>query len=371
MATITKRGDRQWQAKVRRKGQSAMSKTFETKRDAEDWAAVIEGKMVTCEFKDNRMAAKTTLRQVLDDYEEKVMPLRKGHQLAYMVKAWKERPLADRFIGSITAADVLEWIRGRLATTITVYAKTGKGTVKLDTDGKPIVRYSKPLSPKTVANEITLLSTVFTHARVGMKMEALVNPVGLISKDDRPRGRPRDRRLDDERDEYDRLLSALKVDRNPYAPALLEFAVETAARRGEMADLMWRDVNLARRIAVLRDTKNSTDRVIGLSTKAVKVLEALPSRPVEGSDPGDARVFPLSADSITGIFGRAKERCSIGNRHAVGGLTFHDLRHEGTSRLFEKGLNVMEAAHQTGHKTLQMLKRYTQPKPTEIAAKLG
>ncbi len=41
------------------------------------------------------------------------------------------------------------------------------------------------------------------------------------------------------------------------------------------------------------------------------------------------------------------------------GLRFHDLRHEDTSRLFEKGLNPMEVATITGHKTLQMLKRYT------------
>lgn len=138
-----------------------------------------------------------------------------------------------------------------------------------------------------------------------------------------------------------------------------------------MADLLWRDVNLQRQTAILRDTKNGTDRVIGLSAKAVRLLEGLPSRPDEGQDPGDARVFPLAADSITQIFGRGKERCGIGGRHDVGGLTFHDLRHEGTSRLFEKGLNVMEAAHQTGHKTLQMLKRYTQPRPEDIAAKLG
>ncbi|MHB1565221.1 MAG: site-specific integrase [Acidiferrobacter sp.] len=43
----------------------------------------------------------------------------------------------------------------------------------------------------------------------------------------------------------------------------------------------------------------------------------------------------------------------------IEGLTFHDLRHEATSRLFEKGLNPMQVAAITGHKTLQMLKRYT------------
>jgi integrase len=52
------------------------------------------------------------------------------------------------------------------------------------------------------------------------------------------------------------------------------------------------------------------------------------------------------------------------------GLTFHDLRHEATSRLLEKGLNLREVAHTVGHTTLQMLVRYTHPKTKAIANKL-
>jgi len=50
---------------------------------------------------------------------------------------------------------------------------------------------------------------------------------------------------------------------------------------------------------------------------------------------------------------------------------FHDLRHEGTSRIAEKLSNVLELASVTGHKDLQMLKRYYHPRPGDIAAKLG
>jgi integrase len=52
-------------------------------------------------------------------------------------------------------------------------------------------------------------------------------------------------------------------------------------------------------------------------------------------------------------------------------LRFHDLRHEATSRLFEKGFNVMEVAAITGHKTLDMLKRYTHLRAEDLAKKLG
>jgi integrase len=52
-------------------------------------------------------------------------------------------------------------------------------------------------------------------------------------------------------------------------------------------------------------------------------------------------------------------------------LHFHDLRHEVTSRLFEKGLGIMEVASMTGHKSLSMLKRYTHIEAEKLAKKLG
>ena len=55
----------------------------------------------------------------------------------------------------------------------------------------------------------------------------------------------------------------------------------------------------------------------------------------------------------------------------ISDLRFHDLRHEATTRLFEKGLNVMEVAAITGHKDLRMLQRYTHLKPETIASKLN
>jgi integrase len=51
-------------------------------------------------------------------------------------------------------------------------------------------------------------------------------------------------------------------------------------------------------------------------------------------------------------------------------LTFHDLRHEATSRFFEKGFNPMEVSTITGHKTLQMLKRYTHLKAEDLAERM-
>ncbi|RMG24903.1 MAG: site-specific integrase, partial [Methanobacteriota archaeon] len=79
----------------------------------------------------------------------------------------------------------------------------------------------------------------------------------------------------------------------------------------------------------------------------------------------DDRVFQMSEDSITQAFCRVRDALGIKD------LRFHDLRHEATSRLFEKGLNPMQVSAITGHKTLSMLKRYTHLKAQDLAEMLG
>jgi integrase len=77
-------------------------------------------------------------------------------------------------------------------------------------------------------------------------------------------------------------------------------------------------------------------------------------------------VFPgLTAEAVKRAFIRAMHRAGIEN------LRFHDLRHEATSRLFERGLNIMEVASITGHKDLRMLRRYTHLRAEDLAKKLG
>lgn len=77
-------------------------------------------------------------------------------------------------------------------------------------------------------------------------------------------------------------------------------------------------------------------------------------------------MFPcLTTEAIKRALVRSSDRAGLVDLH------FYDLRHEATSRLFEKGLNPMEVASITGHKTLQMLKRYTHLNARDLAAKLG
>lgn len=151
------------------------------------------------------------------------------------------------------------------------------------------------------------------------------------------------------------------------------------------------DVDLESRTATLYDTKNGEDRVIGLSSRALAILQSLikPNRgnsdhvvclPAARKDP----VFPISTSALRSAFSTAKRRAQAAYRadcRASGSeprgcfltdFRLHDFRREATSRFFEeKGLDVMEVASMTGHKTLSMLRGYTALRAASLAKKLG
>jgi integrase len=209
-------------------------------------------------------------------------------------------------------------------------------------------------SPNTIRLHLAVISHLFKIARTEWGMESISNPVDAVRKPKLPQGR--ERRLAG--DEEVRLMDACRADENPDIKYIVQFAIETAMRRSEICGLRWENIDLAGRVALLPDTKNGTVRRVPLSSVALSILTALPRRL-------DGLVWDVKADTVTQSF----ERCC--KRAAIDGLTFHDLRHEATSRLFEKGFNPMEVSAITGHKTLQMLKRYTHLRAEDLAKRMG
>ena len=145
--------------------------------------------------------------------------------------------------------------------------------------------------------------------------------------------------------------------------------------REAQLSLEWENVNLKKRTGLLPDAKNGTCRDVPLSSVAVEILRSIPR-----SD--SSRVFLISMEAfkqalryIKGAKNQYLSDCIKKGRKPdskfMVGLRFHDLRHKGASRLFELGLNVMEVASITGHKTLQMLQRYTHLRDEDLARKLG
>jgi len=154
-----------------------------------------------------------------------------------------------------------------------------------------------------------------------------------------------------------RLIAVALEFNREIAPAII-LAIETAMRQGEIAKLRWENIDLDLRTALLPMTKNGTARRFPLSTKAIEALKWCPP-------PHTGRVFKLTQHAMKYAFREVRKQCGLGN------IRFHDLRHEAASRLFEKGLNVMEVAAITGHKNLKMLQRYTHLRAEDLAKKLG
>ena len=325
MATYEQRPGGAWRAKIRRKGYPALSATFDTKAEAQRWAAEIEGDMSRARFVDMREAERTTLTEALDRYAREISVGKKGaKQELTRINKWKKHAMADKGLAVLKSSDFALYRDNEL--------KAGRSvsTVKLD---------------------LAIISHLYTVAIKDWSIEGLSNPIFKLRM---PKGaKERDRRpasfeLTDVIEKAGEIHAEM--------PAIIKIAVETAMRRSELLGL--RRENVKDKHVVLEDTKNGTRRMVPLSSKARAALDSLPYR-LDGS------VFSLAPHSVSLYFNRACKAAKVKDLH------FHDLRHEGTSRLFEKGLSIMEVASITGHKTMSMLKRYTHLCPNTLADKLG
>lgn len=319
------RGPFQYQVTVRRKGYPTATKTFDDIEAARDYRDRTRSEMKRGTFIDTSLLTKNTLADLLDRYSREVTPGKKGQrQELSRLRVIGKHPVAGEVVGCISGTHIAAYRDARL----------------------------KEVGPKTVREEINTLRHVFKIAMQEWGLPLQANPADHVRKPSP--ARPRDRRLQGE--EEQRLLTTA----GEYGGVLqdvITLALETGMRRGEIAGLRWGDIKGT--VAHLEDTKNGERRDVPLSSTARAVV----NRQVRKLH--DQRVFGIQSDGIGRAFRRTTERAGIT------GLTFHDLRHEATSRLFEKGLNPMQVASITGHKTLQMLKRYTHLKAEDLAKMLG
>lgn len=138
------------------------------------------------------------------------------------------------------------------------------------------------------------------------------------------------------------------------------FLVETGLRRGELAALRWRDVDLGRSTATLETTKNGDrDVEVPLSSRALAALQGL------GRGIGNAPVLAMHPDALSHRFA---ERCRA---NGISGLRLHDLRAECVSRLFERGLTLPEVRAISRHKSAALLRYVRSGDAESLARKLG
>lgn len=349
MATISKRGEK-WQAKIRRDGFPSQSKTFRTKTEADAWARAQEAEMDRGAWRDRSKADSTTFYKLLERYAKDVAPTKRGAETEKIrLKTLMRDDLAKYKLSTLSPLILADWRDRRL---------------------------SAGAAGSTVNRELNIISAVMNWARRELMIE-VENPVSAIRRP--PQGQARDRRL--EGDEGQRLLESLddhsgeekredgkkyrQGSRNPWLKPIVQFAIETAMRRGELLSLTWDNIDTKRQIALLPLTKNGEARTVPLSSRAIAVLDGLLEEKSGIKPLRVGPVFPITANALKLGFERAVNRAGIEDFH------FHDLRHEATSRLAEKLPNLIELAAVTGHKDLRMLKRYYHPRAEDLAKKLG
>lgn len=346
MATFELRESGWWQAKVRRKGFPAQSKTFPTKSAAKDWANKIEAKIAEGVFVSASDAERTTLGDLIDrfitDYAEKPENYK---QRVDKKEAWRfQLQHLKNALGQYSLAVIDQ-----------------KLIKKYRNDRGNTLWRGEKIKDSTIRKEIFMLSKLFSYAE---KEENITlprgNPVEKISKPSE--GKARDRRLT--KDEMKKLLAECKASRNIYLLPAVELAIELAMRQGEILALEWKDVDLGRSIATIRESKNDNDevqgRIVPLTPRANNIFKTL-LRKIENK----TKVIPVQRMTLYHVFHAAVVRAGIKD------FTFHDLRHESLSRLSERGdFSMLEMAAVSGHRTLQMLKRYNHQDAERLAKKL-
>ena len=361
-----------WQAQIIRVGQPPQYKTFPTKGEADSWAKFVETEMRSGGVVDRTEGEHLTLGQALDRYAIDMVPnkaeatqKRERQRIAY----FKTTQIAAYALTRLTPKHLSSYIRDRKAAGI---------------------------GPNALRRELTIISDLYKTAQGPWEMPYLDNPVPNVMKlvPKLPKGR--DRRLRE--GEEERLVAAATEQFRP----VIKFALASAMRRGEIATMRWNQVHLSALKIVLPITKNGESREVPLSEEAIEVLQGVKrtadnnqkqrakrknelkklmkksiknkvgikeiEKELKAIDKqekklaADNRVFRYESGTLSQAMGYACSNAGIEN------LTFHDLRHEAITRLFERSqMRQIEVARVSGHKTMQMLSRYTHLSTEHIA----
>lgn len=320
MASVIKVKDR-WRCLIRRKGHS-ICKTFRTKGQAEEFARKTESAIDA-----GQVWESSTISELISKYRklrDHARPILDTSNEHYMLKTI-DRHIGKKEAAKLTVDDLIDFATARKSEGAGAYA---------------------------VNMDISKLGTIFRYAGDNLpdiigKARPKLAYLGLIGG-----GRKRERRPT--ADELHRLVEAVA---QPYADAIL-FAVATAMRRGEICRIMWADIDEKKKLVIIRDRKHprnkiGNDEAVPLLKEAWAIVQRQPKSE-------DGRIFPIHESTLSKTFTNTCRALSIPDLH------FHDLRHEGTSRLFEEGFQIEQVALVTGHKDWRHLRRYANLKPEDL-----
>jgi integrase len=345
MATIEPRidsnGNKTYRAKVRQKGHPSQSATFTRLTDAKRWATQTEVAIREGRHFKHVEAKRHTLSEAIERYNRERLPKLKDAKKRSRLLDWWGNEIGAYLLADLSPARIVE-MRDKLAT-------TPKASKRKDLVPELSNEYR---SPASINRYLSALSPVFTACvKEWQWLES--NPMEKVSKGKESRGRVRflsdvERKL---------LLEACEqAKETPELKIIVLLAITTGARRSEISGLYWKQVDLTRRVIVLEDTKNGERRALPLAGPALSTLREWYDRRTLCTS--DALVFPGRLNSSKPLDFERAWRTAL-KRAELEDFRFHDLRHSTASYLAMNGASLAEIAEVLGHKTLQMVKRYS------------
>ena len=312
-----------WQCIVRIKN-IALTQSFISKADARKWGNKQEAQIRLGTYSDDSKLTNLRLRDLLKLYFDKAVKVsRRPKLLKYEVDLLCRLQISANTLSTLTALKLSNFRDERL--------KAGKSTT-------------------TVGKYLKLISRAIIIGQRELGISIANNPVDLVEK---PRPNPpRDIMLN--KTELQNLFNAC----NGQLRNIVEVAYYTLCRRSEILRLNYSDVDWITSTAIIRETKNGTDRRIGLAPRVIEILKSLP-RSISGN------FF-----NIISISSFEKSFRSAVKRSGIKDFRFHDLRHCGATYLVESGWSTMELMQQGGWSSQQMAKRYSNISPTHLANKM-
>lgn len=332
VATIEKRihGDSiTYRVKVRLKGHPAQTATFERLTDARKWATITEGAIKDGRHFRNTEAKKRTLKELIDRYIKEILPTkpRSEKKQKAQLEWWKQE------LGSYSLADISPALIGE----------------KRDKLLNETTRLRKKRNPATVVRYLAALSHAFS---IAVKEWGWLDdtPMRKVRKPKEARGRVRFL----SENERSALLAACKESENDQLYTIVILALSTGMRKGEIMGLTWDDINLKEGFIILHETKNGERRRIPLAGRALECIKAMDKvRRI------DTKLLFPSERKIKAQNYFWKHWLKALQQAEIENFRFHDLRHSAASYLAMNGASLPEIAAVLGHKTFQMVKRYS------------
>lgn len=330
-----------YRAHIRRAGFKSQSKSFRTKTEAKEW---LRNNEATVLLEKQTKGRGRTFKQLAELFE--TSPPMKGTRywdaghLSFWIEQFGTMRLADVTHGEINGAVAVLQTRPAMRATPSGPKPTGE-----------------LLSPATVNRHLATLSAVFNFALKRGLIDNHPMKGGKVEK--LTEGNGRKRILTD--DEVARLLNAAGESRWPMMPLFLRMLLTSAARKSEVLDLKWQDVNLDESVAILHETKNGRARALPLvaDVKAA-LIEAKKVRPLKSDYVFFDPKHPERPKNIDVTWKCVRQRAGLYQDRAdrLDQVVLHTTRHSAITKMLKGGANLTQAAVVSGHQTLAMLKRY-------------